>query len=73
MKKKQLKDEYIFINSPKYFCKPKMKRLPIPIDEAVIIELKHLIETRTQKRMSMAAIVRFALEELLKVEAELSE
>jgi len=53
--------------------KPKLKRLPIPIDEKVIIELKHLIESRTQKRMSMAAIVRYALDELLKTEAELSE
>lgn len=53
--------------------KPKLKRLPVPIDEKVIIELQGLIQARTQKRMSMAAIVRFALEELLKTEAELSE
>lgn len=51
----------------------KLKRLPIPIDEKVIIELQSLIQARTQKRMSMAAIVRFALDELLKAEAELSE
>lgn len=53
--------------------KPRLKRLPVPIDEKVIIELQGLIQARTQKRMSMAAIVRFALEELLKTEAELAE
>lgn len=56
---------------PQY--KPKLKRLPIPINEKVIIELQSLIQARTQKRMSMAAIVRLALDELLKAEAELSE
>ncbi len=52
---------------------PKLKRLPIPIDEAVIIELQGLIQARTQKRMSMAAIVRLALQQMLEAEAELSE
>lgn len=53
--------------------KKQLKRMPIPIDERVIIELRHLIENRTQKRMSVVAIVKMALDELLKSEAELSQ
>lgn len=53
--------------------KPKLKRMPVPIDEAVVIKLQGLIQSRTQKRMSVAAIVRLALEQMLETEAELSE
>ncbi len=52
---------------------PKLKRMPVPIDESVIIKLQGLLQARTQKRMSVAAIVRMALDELLKTEAELAE
>ena len=50
-----------------------LKRIPIPLDESVIIKLQGLYQARTGKRISVAALVRLAIEEMLKIEAELAD
>lgn len=41
------------------------KRIPIALDEEILIKLRSCLEARLRKRMTVAAIVRLALQELL--------